>query len=268
MNLQKYINKKKKIVFRVALLIITFIFSILLPLYVYLDTLTLNLDPSIDITSYLNRLEQNTLRMIIVGILILGMLLISYLLNPILVYNLGVSILTKVFYMIYIIFASDSEIFELVAGNVYIKVDLSVLNYFLLVVPSLFILRSIIKYTFDRKELKCTLYILKAILVENLNSKKKIRKFILKNKEINQIIKRYILKNFNDIMLRLETSSQYPLIVHMTDGYNITKAGREFFDRGRYKISPDDQFENTLQVWTESDLRNLARKRAKKNVKY
>ncbi len=68
--------------------------------------------------------------------------------------------------------------------------------------------------------------------------------------------------------MQLETNKQYPLIVHLTDGYHITKSDREFFDRRRYKISHDDQFANTLQVWTESDLKNLAIKRVKKIRKY
>ena len=188
----------------------------------------------------------------------------SYLLHPISVYSLVVSILVKILYAIYIIFSAESEIFEVMVSNMYLQVDLSYLNYFFLVIPGLMIVRSILKYIYDQKELICTLIILEAILLKGIHSKTKIRKYILKDKRISRSIKRNILKGFNNIIVQLEYNNS--LIVQLRNGYLVTKKGQEFFNQYRCKINSSHKNSETFQVWTESELEELALKRAKKRI--
>ena len=263
MHIKKIWYDNKKIILRGAILVITLLVTVILPLYIYLETLNLNLDPKIDINSYLNRLERNTSLIIIIGIITMLLLLISFFLNSNSIFKLTLSISIKLLYIFYIIIASNSEIFEIITGNVYLKVDFSALNLFLLGIPILFIIRSIIIYIYARREFLCTLIILETISINNITPKIKIRKNMIKNREINQKIKRYLLKNFNEFIMSLETHQYYPLIVRMNKGYKVTKAGQNVLNHRRYTTYEEEPQFNILQVWTESDLEKLARKRAK-----
>ena len=61
-------------------------------------------------------------------------------------------------------------------------------------------IRTVLKYIFERRELICNLLILDAMYMKNINSKIKIRKFILKDKGIDKSIRDYLLKNFHEII--------------------------------------------------------------------
>ena len=265
--LNKLTDKKKTILLKVCAIIATFIITIIIPLIVYLQALDMNYGTDVDASSYLNRLERNTIQIIIIGIIITVFLLISYLLKPFSVYKLTISIAIKILIIISIIVASSSEIFEIRVENLYLKVDFSVLNLFILPVPVLFITRTILRYIYKRKELVCTLIILETILIKNSNSKSKIRKSVIKDKDINKKLKKYLFKNFDEIIHNLESRSYYPFIVRVANGFRVTKAGQDFLGRyGNEILAKDDQI-GYLEVWTESDLEKLARKRAKKNKK-
>ena len=259
---QNYKNTKTNLL-KVGTLVTTFIVTVILPLIFYLQALNMQLGPDIDINSYLARLESNTIQTIIIGILITILLSITYLLNPFSGYKLSLSILIKFFYIGYIIIVSSSEIFEIGLGNLYLKVDLSALNLFILPVPVLFIARTILRYIYNRKEHLSTLIILDAIVINDVNSKTKIRKLIAGNGDINKNLKSYLLKNFNTIIDSLESRSNYPLIVKIKNRYRATKAGQDYLARYGYTNLNKDQQLGNFQVWTESDLEKLARERAK-----
>ena len=260
----KFTDKKKAIILKVGAVIATIIITIVLPLIVYLQALDMNLGPDVDVSAYLNRLETNTIQIIIIGIIITFSLLISYLLNPFSVYKLIISIAIKILILLSIIIASSSELLEIRAGNLYLKVDFSLLNLLILPVPVLFIARTIVRYVYEHKELLCTLIILKAIFIRNSNSKSKIRKSIIKDKDINKKLKKYLYKNFDEIIHNLESGSNYPLIVHEKDGFKVTRAGQDYLDRYGYENPNKIKELGYFPVWTEADLNKLAQNRKKK----
>ena len=167
-------------------------------------------------------------------------------------------------YILYIILSSQSEIFEISTEFTYLKIDLSILNLLLIPVSILYMIRTILKYIFKRRELNCNLIILDAIHMKNNNSKIKIRKYIIKEKSIDQSIRDYLLKNFNEIIRELESSL---LISRKSSNYTVTTNGIDLLKR--YGKMSFDELPNldALQVWTEADLEKLAEKRAKYNKK-
>ena len=122
MNLKKICYDNKTIILRGIVIVITFLVTIILPVYVYLETLSLNHDPYFNISSYINRLERNTLQNIIIGVIIMILLVISFFINSFSRFKMMFSILIKILYIHYIIITSNSEIFEIIAGNIYLKV--------------------------------------------------------------------------------------------------------------------------------------------------
>lgn len=184
-----------------------------------------------------------------------------------------ISIIIEGLYIVYIIIAANSEIFEITVENVYLRTDFSILNLFILPVSVVVIIRTIIKFVYERKEIMCTLILLE-IIMENdkINSQRQVRKQILKKKESNKKFQTYILKNFKEIINKLETYQPDPLIVK-TNVYNVTKTGQELVRR--YKNIPDykytetnEQYDlNKIEVWTEEDLDKIKLKREKSKNK-
>ena len=249
--------RQKKNLIRGLTIAFTFIVTVILPLYIYSEALKLDLDPDVDISSYLQRLTTSTIELIIVGIIMMILLLVSYLINPLSVNRLIISIVIKVLYIIYIIVAANSEIFEILTGNVYLKVNLSVLNLFILPIPVLFIIRAVVKYIFDRKDLTCALIILEAISVNNVNSQIKLRRWIRKNKEIKPSTRNYLLRNFNELIKKLQTPNFSPLITTENIEYNITEAGQHFLKNGGYKKKDRiDPMETWMTVNVERLIQN------------
>ena len=245
---------------RVITVIISLMVTVVVPLIIYLQALNINLDVDVNINSYITRLEKTTLQIIVIGIIITGLLIVSNLFLPISIYRLSVMLSVECLYILYIIIASRSEIFEISTEFTYLKIDLSILNLFIVPVSIIYMIRTILKYIFERKELNCNLLILDAVHMKNNNSKIKIRKYILKDERIDQSIRAYLLKNFNEIIRGLESSH---LIFKKSSNYTITKNGIDLLKR--YGKMSFDELPNldTLQVWTETDLEKLAEKRAK-----
>jgi hypothetical protein len=101
--------------------------------------------------------------------------------------------------------------------------------------------------------------------MKKMNSKNQIRKYILKRGKISPKTKRYVLKDFNQIMKTLETQNPYPLIVKQTN-YRITTTGRNLLSLYGAWDSEEKKPSNTLHVWTETDLEKLVEKRVRKNI--
>ena len=253
---------------RVITVIINLMVTVVLPLVIYFQALNINLDVDVNINSYIARLEKTTIQIIVIGILITGLLIVSNLFLPISIYRLSVMLSVECLYILYIIIASQSEIFEITTEFTYLKIDLSILNLFLMPVSIIYMIRTVLKYIFERRELICNLLILDAMYMKNINSKIKIRKFILKDKGIDKSIRDYLLKNFHEIIGGLESS---PLISKKSSNYTVTKKGINLLKRyGKmsFELPNLDTLQvwietDTLQVWTETDLEKLAEKRAK-----
>ncbi|HDZ19571.1 hypothetical protein LCGC14_1406780 [marine sediment metagenome] len=229
-----------------------------------MQALNINLDVSVNINSYITRLEKTTLQTIVIGIIITGLLIVSNLVLPISIYRLSVMLSIECLYILYIIISSQSEIFEISTEFTYLKVDLSMLNLFLLPVSIIYMIRTVVKYIFERRGLICNLQILDEIHMKNNSSKIKIRKYILKDEIIDQSIRDYLLKNFNEIIRGLESSR---LILKKSSNYTVTKNGIDLLKR--YGKMSFEELPNldTLQVWTEKDLEKLTEERVKKNLK-
>ncbi len=119
-------------------------------------------------------------------------------------------------------------------------------------------IRTVVKYIFDHRELIHNLILLKAIHIKNTNSKIKIRKYILKDEGILQNSKNYLLKNFNEIIRRLESSQ---LILKEKINYTATKMGIDLLKRYVGLSFNELPILDTLQVWTETDLEKITEKR-------
>ena len=109
--------------------------TVILPLIIYLQALDLSLHSDINIYSYITRLEGVTSQIIFIGILITTLLIVKNLFLPSSIYRLGVTLLVECLYILYIIIASRAEVFETSTEFTYLRIDLSVLNLFLLPVP-------------------------------------------------------------------------------------------------------------------------------------
>jgi hypothetical protein len=244
---------------RVITIIISLVVTVGLPLIIYLLALNFNLDADVNINSYVTRLEKITLQIIVIGILITGLLIVSNLLLPTSVYQLSVMLSVECLYILYLIIASRSEIFEISTGFIYLKIDLSILNLFLLPVSVIYMIRTVLKYIFERRELNCNLLILDAVYMKNIISKIKIRKYILNNEGINQSIRDYLLKNISEIIKKLESHH----LMAKKRNYMVTKKGIKLLKRfGKKSLEKSLNLE-TLQVWTEADLEKLAEQRVK-----
>ncbi len=272
LKLKELYKNNKKLALSGITISASFVITVILPLIVYLQTLNLNINPDVNIDVYINRIEKNTQRLIAVGVVITSLFVISYLFRPISIYKLSISIIIKALYLLCIIITSNSEIFEISAAYIYLRIDLSFLNLFLLPLPIIFIVRTILKYIYDRREIICILIILEIIQRNKLNSKDKIRKHIIKHKNTSQNIRSYLLKNFEQIMINLETHHSEPLISNNNNSCRVSRTGLKLLKRyGRIDFEDErvyqEQVLDSLEVWTEAGLEKLARERRTENNK-
>jgi hypothetical protein len=204
LKLKSFIEKKRMIFFRLVIFSLTFIILVLLPIVLYSGALALNF--------------------IVLGIIITSLIFISYLLRPISLPRLVVTLSIEILYIFYIVNSASVDIFEVSASSVSISVNFSYVSLLLIPVPVLAIIRSIMKYVYESKEIQYKVVILKVVLLEDLHSKTKIRKSLLKNVSINKKVKKSLLRNFNDILEELQIES--PSLLNLKKGsYFITKAG-------------------------------------------
>jgi len=239
-----------------------FICLVILPVIVYLDVLNLNHYSSINANPFLTRLKKITIYLVILGVFIVFLMIIAFFLKSISYQKLGILILIEALYISYLITSASTEVFEINVGKVYLKIDISVLNLFIIPVPIIAIFRTIVKFVYERRDILSKLIILKALIGCDGTSISQIRKSILKNQEIKLHLKTNVLKNFKETIRSLEIHPPYPLIAKNNKSkYRVTKTGKEFLSYFGYDIYNDEKQIQTLQVWTESDLTKLARKR-------
>ena len=235
--------------------------TVIIPLVIYLQALNINIDVGVNINSYITRLEKITIQLIVIGMMITGLLIVSSLFLPISIYRLSVMLSVECLYILYIVISSQSEILEILTEFTYLKIDLSILNLFLTPISIIYMVRTVLKYIFEHRELIYNLLILDAVYMKNINSKIKIRKYIPKDKGIDRSVRDYLLKNFDEIIGRLESSS---LISKQSGNYTVSKNGVNLLKRyGKMSFEQVWAETDTLQVWTEADLEKLAEKRVK-----
>jgi hypothetical protein len=258
MDIRKYYKKRKQGIFKIFTLLVIFIASVIIPIIIYLNVL--NLSNTIDMDSYLDRLESSVFFLIIIGVLIIISKSIAYLIKPISLIKLGFSLLTGILFIIYIIISANAEIVELSVSWFYLRIDYSIFCLLLIPIPVIAINRNIITFIYKYRHVRSKLVILDIITKNSISSKKQITKFILKNKEIKPIIKRHILKNLKEFINELGTQDPQHLTVRQNK-YKVSPTGHNFLKHYGIKSFEKGESLNTLEVWTEAELENFALKR-------
>ncbi|MFW9821594.1 MAG: hypothetical protein ACFFE4_01580 [Candidatus Thorarchaeota archaeon] len=240
--------------------IINFILLVILPVLTYLNFS--NVDSSIDYNSYLLRLNSLTTQLVIIGSFISCLMVLSFFLKPFSLFKLVISLSVDIFYIFYIIVGSKVENFEISVGNVYLNIDFSQVNLFLIAIPVLAIVRYLFKFVFGYKEMKYNLVIIEAIASGKSYTKSQIRKTILKNVKIDNKLKKCVLQKFDDLFKTLEIQR----IIIKRRSFTLSQSGRNLLKFQKdYTYSSQEPLSN-LEVWTESDLQKYAKIRNKKGV--
>lgn len=259
MNLKRFIRVKKKGIYHCFILVVIFLVSVILPIIVYLNAL--DLDSATEMGSYLNRLESSLLSLSIIGILIILSKSLTYVIHPISLAKIGFSVLTSIFFILYIVISANAEVVELGISWFYLKIDYSVFSLLIIPVPILALIRNIIVFIYQYEYSLYKLVILNIVAENSIKSKNQIRKLILKRKDISPTTKRNILNKFQLIIGELETIDP-PLLVLFHNKYRVSTAGQKFLKNNGFRSSKKEKSLNKLEVWTESELQKLAHKRS------
>ncbi len=173
------------------------------------------------------------------------------------------SVASEVVYIIQIILISPIFDVYFNYGQYFIRINISKLYWFLIIIPVLIIIKSaLLKF-----------FVLRIVKEFNGPSNKaKMRRFINKQENLPNRVKMYVLRNLSKLIREMEQDKN-PLIRINNGKYFPTKDGQkiiDYFNKTRkilkVKLKQDDPTNlGELDVWTEKQLREYSKKREKKN---
>jgi len=247
----------KKNIRLIGYLIFFFIFSILLPIFFFINSENIERE-------LFREIGFLTIISIISGTLVTFLIIIkNYFLYPFSRISLFISIGIQTQILFYILSWVQFWKFEIELDVFYIMINFSSVFIFLCVIPLLFIVRIVHSYIIKYKRGRSNAILLYVIKNGNFSTKNQIRKYH------NQIGLKLKLKK-NEILKDVELLEKKKLIVKK-NRYQLTKKGKEFlswFEKNRSAslenvvVTPKKTYsKEPLQVWTEEDLKKYTEKR-------
>jgi len=250
--------------FRFLLLFSSVSFTcIILPLIIFFQ-LSILLGSSINFRAYMIKANFIFLPIIIVGIVILSFVILMTFYQPYMYSRLMLSLLSESAYIAQIIIMSLLFDVYFDYGALFVRIDLSRLYLFLIIIPALLIVRQLYNFFYSHKDYISKYHVLRIIQkAKGISNQRSLRKFISNDSAIPNDQKSALLKNLSQVLTAIETE-QPPLLEQIQGKFKITQHGFQminYFDK-RYSqediITPKPGVEKVpLQYWTEEELRRL-----------
>ena len=263
------ISEKQKEMLKPVLIIgLTFISLVIVPI-VMSSTLT-----TYSSLSHVKEVIELTFMTIILGVLITGLLILTYLEKPYSRTKIILSLIGEILFIAYLIVSSKIEVMNVNVENTLIIVDTSGLYLYIIGIPILLMIRNTYNYATAKSELKQKLVILSAIRhAKKTNTRAQLKEYVNNGLPLNVKFRKKVLENFDNILRELERE-QKPLIVK-NNGYRLTSEGQNLFaqleEKEKSKLKEKDAWidewsekrPEEYEVWTEAELEVYSHKRKK-----
>ena len=255
----------------IVFLVISVIFtSVVIPLILYFQIGDV-LKELVEFKAYLLKLDFLILPIVLVGFIIISLSVLIYFFEPYMYCRLIFSVASEVVYIIQIILISPIFDVYFNYGQYFIRINISKLYWFLIIIPVLIIIKNVYNFYFMRKSALLKFFVLRIVKEFNGPSNKaKMRRFINKQENLPNRVKMYVLRNLSKLIREMEQDKN-PLIRINNGKYFPTKDGQkiiDYFNKTRkilkVKLREDDTANlGELDVWTEKQLRKYSKKREK-----
>ena len=236
---------------------------IILPLIIVfgLNSLLANL---VEFRAYISKINFLFLPILITGFIVLGFTFIMYFYQPYMYSRLILSFLSESAYIAQIIVMSLLLDVYFNYGTLFVRINLSRLYLFLIIIPALVIVRQFYSFFSSHNDYISKYHVLRIIqTTKGISNKRILRKFISNDSTIPNDLKSTLLKNLSRLLTTIETERP-PGVELVGEKFKLTRKGLQmitYFDKYHYNekiITPHSGSESIpLQYWTEEDLRRL-----------